>query len=169
MKILLAIFFTFICIKYNVEQKSYWIVGDSEAGATYNHLTKHLNDTTINYEVSSRIEKWAKWKMKSLIPNKKIDAVIIFLGANNYYDNKLPDINGILDVVSSLNAQCYWVGPPKIKNKKWKLNNSLINLLENKCHYINTQKIDIQLIDGIHPTSYGAKVWSEFIINKLNF
>ncbi len=152
------------------EAKTYWIAGDSEAGATYGALKSELptgSQTVLTYEVSSRIEKWSSGKMLASRPARKVDHVIVFLGTNNYYDSKLPSVDGVLQVVRSTGAKCTWVGPPKVNGRSWKLNGELKAAVEPLCKYVDSQQIPIQLRDGIHPSPQGAQVWARKIVESL--
>lgn len=152
------------------ESQTCWIAGDSEAGATHAALRSALppgSQTVLTYEVSSRIEKWAGGKMAASKPARKVDRIIVFLGTNNYYDSKLPSVEGVLRVVRSTGAKCIWVGPPKVNNRPWKLNNDLKSAVEPLCTYVDSQQLAIELRDGIHPTDKGAQEWARKIVESL--
>lgn len=152
------------------ESKTYWIAGDSEAGATHSALKEVLptgSQTVLTYEVSSRIEKWAGGKMATSKPARKVDHVIVFLGTNNYYDSKLPDVEGVLQAIRSTGASCTWVGPPRVNKRPWKLNNDLKLAVEKQCKYVDSQQLSIELHDGIHPSPRGAQVWARKIVEFL--
>lgn len=153
-----------------IEPLTYWIAGDSEAGAVAPALKGILpngSQTVLTYEVSSRIEKWAGGKMAASKPARKIDRVIVFLGTNNYYDSSLPSVEGVLQVIRSTGAKCTWVGPPKVNNRPWKLNNDLRSAVESTCTYVDSQQLAIELRDGIHPTDKGAQEWARKIAETL--
>lgn len=147
-------------------KKRTWVVGDSEAGAVHSYLIPKLpNDQTIlTYETSSRIEKWSGGKMAASRPAGQIDTVIVFLGTNNYYDQQLPSPKGVLDIVRSTGARCVWVGPPRVHNRPFPLNNDLRKAVENTCTYVDSQSLSIELRDGIHPTDKGAQEWAQRIV-----
>jgi len=152
------------------ETQTYWIVGDSEAGAVAPSLKGVLpsgSQIVLTYEVSSRIEKWAGGKMAASRPSRKVDRVIVFLGTNNYYDTQLPSVEGVLQVIRSTGARCTWVGPPKVNNRPWKLNNDLKAAVGSTCTYVDSQQLAIELRDGIHPTDKGAQEWARKIAESL--
>lgn len=152
------------------ENETYWIAGDSEAGATHAALRSVLprgSRMVLTYEVSSRIEKWAGGKMAASKPAQRVDRIIVFLGTNNYYDAKLPSIEGVLQVIRSTGAECIWVGPPKVNNRPWKLNNDLRSAVEPTCKYVDSQQLTIELSDGIHPSDRGAREWAKKIVEAL--
>lgn len=164
---MILLFFLF-CLTFS--PINYWIVGDSEAGATSAALKEALpsgSKIDLTFEVSSRIEKWAAGKMANARPAGRIDVVIVFLGTNNYYDQTLPSPEGILKVIRSTGAKCIWVGPPKVNNRSWKLNNELRQAVEPTCKFVDSQQIPIALRDGIHPTPNGARTWARKIAEEL--
>jgi lysophospholipase L1-like esterase len=145
-------------------------VGDSEAGATFSAIRELLpyGHATLTYESGSRIEKWSRGKMAASSPKSKVDVIIIFLGANNYYDSRLPSTEGILRVIERSEARCIWVGPPKIGGLPWKLDSNLRESLEGRCSYVSSQDLEIELRDGIHPSIDGAKFWASKIVETLD-
>jgi lysophospholipase L1-like esterase len=164
------LFILYLFLGIEPETKTYWIAGDSEAGATHAALKAELStgtQTVLTYEVSSRIEKWAAGKMQASKPARKVDYVIVFLGTNNYYDANLPSVDGVLQVVRSTGARCVWVGPPKVNGKPWKLNADLRKAVESVCVYVDSQQVAIELHDGIHPSPKGAQVWARKIVESL--
>lgn len=164
------LFVLYVLLGSESETKIYWVAGDSEAGATHSALLSELpkgSQTILTYEVSSRIEKWSGGKMLASKPASPVDVVIVFLGTNNYYDEKLPSVDGVLQVVKSTGARCIWVGPPKVNARSFKLNEELKIATSSTCKYVDSQQLAIELQDGIHPSSQGARVWARKIVESL--
>ena len=126
------------------------IVGDSQGGIAAPFLRSEGYYVKDYHKDGARIEQTC---LKNL--NLDNQNVIVFLGSNHYDDMSEPNPKCILDIVKNA-KQCIWIGPPKIRNQKWKFDKSLKEKVDGYCHYISNQEI-IDLFDGIHTNSIGTR------------
>jgi lysophospholipase L1-like esterase len=78
----------------------------------------------------------------------------------------LPNVRGILNALPT-DSKCTWVGPPKVNKRPFKLNNELKLAVSQRCAYVDSQRLPIQLRDGVHPTAQGARVWATAIAKEM--
>lgn len=150
------------------------IVGDSEAcavGVVAKSVAKEygLSDkvnvecktgTTINYWTNGNFDRaLAKY------PNTEI--VLVFLGTNHYSSIVPPKTSNLLTNVKNRNLQCIWVGPVAVKGQVWPINDFLSQSVSETCTYFDSS--DIELRDGVHPTTDSAKKWLNQIWNLIPF
>ncbi len=148
------------------------IIGDSEAGRCFpriNLIASQREQFVLDYKTSSTIQHWANKKFESSINTHNPNRVIVFLGTNNYAENKLPDIKQILNVISKNSIECVWVGPVAVRgNKKIIINDLLRDAVQPTCKYFDTINADIPLEDGIHPGKIGIDKWLTLIWSLSN-
>lgn len=141
------------------------ILGDSEAGIS-SHYISHVqqpNETiSFEYKVGSIIEYWFGNIDQALNKHPDIDTIIIFLGTNNI-NRKYLDLSPILKKTNKYN--CIWISPAKVKGYTWQSTKDLEdNITKNStCHFFNSEKLDLTLYDGYHPTIPSMKFWLENI------
>jgi len=88
-----------------------------------------------------------------------VDIVIIFLGTNNVNFKYLEPYQNILDEVKARNVKCIWVGPTAVYNKQHVINSLIRDAVSGTCTYVDTEALDIPLVDKVHPTQPGAIKW----------
>jgi hypothetical protein len=93
----------------------------------------------------------------SKYPN--IDVVIVFLGTNNFNFKYLQPYQSILDEIKVRKVKCIWVGPTAVYGKKHVINSLIKDAVSGTCTYVDTEELDIPLVDGVHPTQPGAVKW----------
>lgn len=126
------------------------IIGDSQGGVAVPYLRQ--DNIVIDYhQDGARVSGTCS---KNL--NLTNDIVIVFLGSNHYDDIMSPNVNCVLKMVET-SRKCIWIGPPQIRGKKWKHDNSLKLKVKNYCEYISTQDIT-DLPDGIHFGKNGINI-----------
>lgn len=139
------------------------VLGDSEAGAVSPSLKNVLlpgETTELEYKSGSSIEYWARGKFHEALGHHFVpDVIIVFLGTNNYGYQTLPDVTPILDEIVQTHAKCIWVGPTSVNGQKWKIDKLLKKAVSGQCSYVDTEELDIELADGIHPTQVGVTKW----------
>ena len=93
----------------------------------------------------------------SKYPN--VDVVIVFLGTNNFNFKYLQPYQSILDEIKARKVKCIWVGPTAVYGKKHVINSLIKEAVSGTCTYVDTEELDIPLVDGVHPTQPGAVKW----------
>lgn len=126
------------------------IIGDSQGGIATPFLRSEGYYVNDYHKDGARIEQTCSKNI-----NLDSQNVIVFLGSNHYGDVSPPNPSCILNMVKN-SKQCIWIGPPKIRNQKWKFDNYLKEKVENYCHYISNQEIT-DLFDGIHTNTAGTR------------
>lgn len=148
------------------------IIGDSTAGfASWKvDKVKQPNETlVIHYKPGSPISYWNNGHFAdSLNHSPKIDVALIFLGTVNFNFPYLPSVHHILNQVRARHIKCIWVGPTAVYGQKHALNTLLKKEVSSTCTYIDTEELDIPLVDGVHPTPDGTVKWLKEIWKVKN-
>jgi len=145
------------------EKKTMLVLGDSQAIATFGEIKREFKgeyNVDLSAKVGTRIGFWSKDKLKALETPR--DVVVIFLGSNGY-DAHPENVKPIIDSLGT--AQCVWVGPPKVRGHKYRFNEELKAAVVDRCKYIDSQKLNLVLPDGVHPDSSSARLWS-YVVGK---
>lgn len=164
---LIFLCFFFKDVNTKTEQKVILLIGDSEACAVAMHKKGFESDKLrIKHfcKVGSHIRDWPT-KMSTILKNEKHDGIMIFLGANDYYSK--PDMTEILNVVRNDNTKCLWVGPPKLWNRGGKVNNHIKDNLNGTCDFLDSQTINLELPDKVHPSWSSAKKWLKIALEHI--
>lgn len=139
------------------------LIGDSEVQYAYWFFKpfKNLNETVFfDSKPGTGIGWWnAGMFHKEIDKYPNVDIVIIFLGTNNVNLKYFQPYQNILDEIKVRNVKCIWVGPTAVYNKKHHMNQLIKQAVEQTCTYVDTELLDIPLVDGVHPTSEGAVKW----------
>lgn len=145
------------------------LIGDSEVTYVAWQINKiqQPNETLFIDSKPGTTIGWWNYKVfyneMSKYPN--IDIVIVFLGTNNFNFTYLQPYQNILDVINARKVKCIWVGPTNVNvtvngYKNQHIIGGLIkNAVSDTCTYVDTEKLDIQLADGVHPTAQGSIKW----------
>lgn len=133
------------------------VMGDSIACQSKMRMKEVLRpNETVSYECKggSPIEYWsAQGKgREALARHHDATSVIIFLGTNNYYQPKPPDVEPLLKEVRDRHLRCVWVGPTAVYGKKWPINPLLKTAVEKDCVYVDAEASGIDLPDRVHPS-----------------
>ena len=155
------------------KQRRILIIGDSEACAI-NMLASHVKDAhdvvDVDCKVSTTVQYWgAQGNFRAALSrHPQPNVVIIFLGTNHYWEpHPTPDVTPILDVINELGLGCVWVGNVAVRGKQWPINSYLRNVVQPTCKYFDSENVNIQLSDGVHPTRTGAILWRTLIWKLL--
>jgi len=148
------------------------IVGDSEACAVGMQVQGFVKGRSerdghpvdivdVVCKTGSPIQYWAADHRFThvLVEHPSTDVVMIFLGTNNHESVELPPVQPILDAVRESGAKCLWVGNTKVRGYHWRINELLRGAVGPTCEYNDTEKADIPLADGVHPTRQGVLSW----------
>jgi lysophospholipase L1-like esterase len=149
------------------------IVGDSEACAVSSYINLKKLVATINDEDNHHphdvvnvdckggtvVQYWGAGGHMKLALQKypHPDAVLVFLGTNHYWQDKVPPTQTVTDLLKDTN--CVWVGNTAVHGKYWKINHLIYEAVTPQCSYFDTETADIPLADGVHPTPAGATKW----------
>lgn len=148
------------------------IIGDSEAGRCFPRVDlvkNQLESVVVDFKVSTTIQYWSDKRFEKSLNKFNPDRVVIFLGTNNYTDNKLPNVKPILDVIQNKSLECIWVGPVAARgNKNIPINNLLRDAVQPTCVYFDSIAAEIPLEDGIHPGKKGVDKWMTMIWKSLS-
>lgn len=138
------------------------IVGDSEAcrvGWFVSKVKLPTDDVSVECKESTRIEHWSAGKFAdALAKHPETDAVLVFLGTNNFHDTVAPDTKPITDLVRDKGIACVWVGNVTVRGKHRQINDLLQGVVS-PCQYFNTESAGIALDDGIHPGYEASVKW----------
>jgi lysophospholipase L1-like esterase len=114
----------------------------------------------VDYKVSTTIQYWNDKRFAAAIERYSPDKIVIFLGTNNYLDKTLPNVESILSTVKNKSLDCVWLGPVAVRgDKNIAINKLLKRAVGETCVYVDSIDANIQLEDGIHPSSSGIDVW----------
>ncbi len=150
----------FLVLLFAILFQNILIVGDSEAcsmkfGAIA--AVRHPGEMVSTIcKSGTRTAYWEGAKMRTALLTGKYDVVIVFLGTNDY--GSKPDPTKIVQQIAATGATCVWVGPPLVRGKKSATNEHLRTSVA-PCVYLDTQALNIPLVDGVHPTGPGAVKW----------
>lgn len=146
-----------------VKQTKILLIGDSQAGrcSTRVDRVKKLNQIVfVDYKVSTTIQYWNDKRFATTIERYSPDKIVIFLGTNNYLDKTLPNVESILSTIKNKSLDCVWLGPVAVRgDKNIAINKLLKRAVGETCVYVDSIDANIQLEDGIHPSSSGIDVW----------
>jgi len=112
------------------------------------------------------VDYWGKYGnlKRALDKYPDTDDVVIFLGTNHYWNQRdTPDVQPIIDQVTTHALDCTWVGNTAVHGKKWNINNLLRVAVTPTCRYFDTEAADIPLDDGVHPGRAGAVKWLQLV------
>lgn len=166
----------------SLKSRNVLIVGDSQAcavGMIAKETVKNLNTAEnrpldkikVECKVGSVIQYWGEQGhlQLALQKHKNLDVVVVFLGTNHYWQTsgRLPNVEPILNQIQSANAKCVWVGNTTVKGKNWPVNKMLSDAVSSRCTYFDTEKANITLVDGIHPSRSGSIKWLQLIWRLL--
>ena len=149
------------------------LIGDSEV--LYEHYyfdqanVKLPNETIFfNSKPGTTILTWNNIFVSEMNRFPNVDTVIIYLGTNNQNFKFLQPHQNILDEVKRRNLKCIWVGNTKVYNRHHMINDLVHQAVEPTCTYFDTEKADIELIDGVHPTKSGSIKWLQMVWRMKN-
>jgi hypothetical protein len=151
-------------------QRHALIIGDSEACAVYPYARTMGDQVSVECTKSTRVEWWAEGRFQqALDKHPDADTVVVFLGTNDYYDTRAPDVKPILDAVSNRHLACVWAGNTPVHGRKhWPINEMLRAAVVPTCSYFDTEAAGIQLLpDEVHPTPEGAAKWIRKVWSAL--
>jgi hypothetical protein len=151
-----------------VPRRHILIVGDSEAcrvGWFVNKVKLPTDDVSVECKESTQVKWWADGRFaEALNRHPDTDAVLIFLGTNNFHDQAPPDVAPIINVVENKGIACIWVGNVAVRGKTWPINGLLHGVVSpTRCSYFDTEAAGITLDDGIHPGQSASVKWLKAI------
>lgn len=147
-----------------------FVIGDSQACGVTGCVSPQpcTKDTAINgtpARVYCKVGAHTA-EFTTVVPTLGIgrgDTVIIFLGSNDY-DGK-PDPTPIVRTIEAAGASYLWVGPPAIRGKDGAAPAHLQSVLGDK--YFDSRTLNLQLRDGIHPTSSEFARWKAAVLSEI--
>ncbi len=111
------------------------------------------------FERSTRLEEW--------LAKSKPDLILFSLGMNNV-DAPHPESLGpaIRSIVKRIGRRaCVFVGPPTTRP-----DTGIVETLKHSvapCRYIDSRGLEIERVDGLHPSDRGGEIWAEGIWLRL--
>jgi lysophospholipase L1-like esterase len=140
------------------------LLGDSEACAVapYVGLAQSPGDeVAVACKASTRVEYWGAQghAAAALAHRPRPDAVVVFLGTNHYWERTAPDVASVIDPILAQGTQCVWAGNAAVRGRRWPMDALLRSAVGNRCAYLDTEALGVELADGVHPTPAGATKW----------
>ncbi len=150
-----------------VRPRNVLVVGDSEACAVGNVAQRtsdesgwgHVIDTSC--KSGSTIQDWSGNRIDAVLKtHARADAVIVFLGGNNVHNENIAGVETIIEKIKSHRLSCVWVGNARLFEKTWRINSLLKEVVEaSGCRYLDSELLNLKLIDKMHPDVESAKLW----------
>lgn len=143
------------------------IVGDSEACAV-GVVAKEVaaeqvppDRVSVDCKGGTVIQYWTGGMhfQRALTAHPKADTVLVFLGTNHYWQRELPSLKVILDQIAARGLTCVWAGNVAVNGKTWPINDMLRAAVTPTCDYFDSEKVPMQLWDGVHPDKDSARLW----------
>jgi len=140
------------------------IIGDSEACAVAPvvKLAKLPTDAVdVDCKGGTVVQYWGVGGnfRAALSRHPKPDVVLIFLGTNHYWQEKVPAVDPVLNIIKDRGFQCVWVGNTAVHGKSWEINGLIRAAVSPTCDYFDTEAANIPLYDGVHPNAEAALLW----------
>lgn len=137
------------------------ITGDSQACAMGWGAIPAVKSSAEKVDIlckgGTRTSYWAGSKMVEALSHDKYDAVIVFLGSNDY--GARPDPTPVVQRIKDAKVPvCVWVGPPLIRGQR-SITNEHLKSRVGPCLYLDSQELGVPLADGVHPTGPGSVKW----------
>jgi len=137
------------------------VVGDSEAcavGAIAPEITTHA--VKVSCSSGTTIQDWTGRKLTSAIASAPgSDVVIVFLGGNNIVNEDVDGIDQIIDAIWKHGADCVWVSNAALFDKKWRINELMKAHVGERCKYLDSEELPLNLPDKLHPDRASARLW----------
>lgn len=158
--------------KIDLRKQRIYLIGDSLAVGLKTPLGSTANSMNIPFGNTSKggtaMPQWIQeswWQgVKAFNPT----ILLISLGTNDAYGFVEPDkIPGYIAQIKKLagNARIYWIMPPKVNMKNIGIVRQKI--LETGVEHFDSDKIDLHLPDGVHPSGEGYQQWANAIWKAL--
>ena len=138
------------------------VIGDSQGGIAVPILRSQGHRVVDLHKDGIRVEATCRTQVARI---GTPEVVIVFLGSNHYDDSHAPNVSCVLHNLP-VDSKCIWVGPPYIRDLKYKGEDELRKQVEGRCIYVSEQEIR-DLPDKIHPRGKSAKAMVEKILPYL--
>lgn len=138
------------------------VIGDSQGGIAVPILRSRGYDVVDLHRDGARVEGTCRSQVGRI---GRSDLVVVFLGSNHYDDGRSPNVRCVLDAIPE-GSRCIWVGPPFIRDGRYRFEDELRESVASRCTYVSLQDIR-NMPDRIHPRGRSATLMVDNIVNKI--